>query len=101
MTIVVGGGSPPAFSLEYSRDGDLWSSYMPPKTITLAAGKSVMLRRAGEATTRFSSSSSDYWHFIASAPLKVSGSIMSLLDASMESTTVGAYTFYRLFENRS
>ena len=27
IAITVGAGSPPAFSLEYSTDGDMWSSY--------------------------------------------------------------------------
>lgn len=56
-----------------------------------------MFRRVGNATTTFSSSVSNYWYFMFSANVKVSGNIMSLLDASMQSTTVGEYAFYRLF----
>lgn len=56
-----------------------------------------MFRRVGEATTTFSSSSSNFWYFTFSANVKVSGNIMSLIDASMQSKTVGAYAFYRLF----
>ena len=61
----------------------------------------MMFRRAGEATTTFSSGQWNYWHFTFSANVKVSGNIMSLLDASMESTTVGEYAFYRLFAESS
>jgi len=60
-----------------------------------------MFRRVGSATTTFSSSSSAYWKFSFSANVKVSGNIMSLIDASMESTTVGAYAFYSLFTGNS
>lgn len=56
-----------------------------------------MFRRVGEATTTFSSDTSNYWYFTFSANAKVSGNIMSLLDASMQSTTVGARAFCRLF----
>ena len=60
-----------------------------------------MFRRVGEATTTFSSGSSKYWKFVFSSHVKVSGNIMSLLDASMQSTTVGSYAFCRLFNGNN
>lgn len=56
-------GSPPNFSLEYSTDGNMWSSYSAGQAIAVAAGTSVMFRRVGDATTTFSSGSSAYWKF--------------------------------------
>lgn len=56
-------GSPPDFSLEYSTDGNMWSSYSAGQPIGLLPGTSVMFRRDGEATTTFSSGSSAYWKF--------------------------------------
>ena len=58
-----------------------------------------MFRRVGEATTRFSSGTTSFWSITFSARAKVSGNIMSLLDASMQSTTIERYAFCKLFQN--
>ena len=91
-------GTPDEFSLEYSTDdGNSWHDYAESQVIPLNEDKSVMFRRKGNATQVFSKDYNNYWHFVLNGTWKASGNIMSLLDASMESTTVGKYAFARLF----
>ena len=91
-------GSPSAISLQYSTDGTTWSSYTVGTTITLAnVGDKVYFM--GNNTT-FSSSGSNYYHFVMAGTIEAYGNVNSLYDSTCKSVTLPrqdyffAYLFY-------
>lgn len=99
-------GSPTAVTLEYSLDnGATWTTWTESgttRTQTLAAGQVMHVRNASPTPTTFSTSSSDYYKFSASANYNAGGKLSSLLcaDASQVSN-YPAYSFNNLFSNDS
>ena len=86
-------------AFEYSTDGINWSVFKPDTTtITLInIGNKVYFR--GNNTT-VSQSSSVYYNFVMSGKIAASGTIMSLLDKTCQSTTISnAYCYYRMFNS--
>lgn len=94
-------GSPDAVSLEYALDGGTFVAYTIGDTITLAnVGDYVEMRHAGSSPiTQLSKSANDCYKFVMTGTIAASGNVMSLLDASCESVTVGAYCFLSLFRS--
>ncbi len=93
-------GSPTSISLEYSPNKTAWIPYTIGETIPIANGNTVYLRKtANTVATQLSSSSSNYYKFVMTGSINGGGNIMSLLDKSGVSTTVGNYCFYNLFRD--
>ena len=69
-------------NLEYSTDGSTWTAFTSP--VSVNTGGKVMFRNNGTAWTATSGSS----HFTTTGSFDLSGNIMSLVDATMESTTI-------------
>lgn len=92
--------------LEYSTDGETWTNYTwtgdAGQTITLANVGDKVYFRGNNATFSTSYDNSIYYRFDPvgqSAALAVSGNIMSLLDKTMQSTTVPDYAFLNLLRD--
>ena len=90
-------------TLEYSTDGETWTSYTwtgdAGQTITLANVGDKVYFRGNNATFSTDYDKDIYYRFDPvgqSAALAVSGNIMSLLDKTMQSTTVPDYAFFNL-----
>lgn len=94
-------GSPADVSLEYCLNGAEWTAFTIGRAISLAPGDIVCLR-AGEGGNRiFSEDYENYYNFSMEGRIKAGGSIMSLLDRSMESDAVPPFAFYGLFDSCS
>lgn len=90
-------GSAPAVELEYSVDGGMtWSPFTVGSTeVTLSSiGDKMYLR--GDNTT-FASSTSMYNYFVMTGKIAASGKITSIIDSSMEATTLATYCYYGMF----
>ena len=100
-------GSPTDISLIYSTDGgSTWSEYTIGTEITLTNAGDAVQFKAGTAdntttgtNSTFSTAKDDYYQFSMTGSIAASGNIMSLLDATMQSTTVPNYCFYYLFKD--
>lgn len=97
-------GSPPAVTLETSRDGVKWTAFDADggtTPITLEKAGDYVYFKAGEGgNERISASTSSYRTFtIANGRCGANGNIMSLLNGEdIENTTIsGAYCFFHLF----
>lgn len=82
-------------SYEYSRDNITWSPYTIGDTVTLANVGDKVYFRGDNSSASFSSV--NYMQFEVSGNIAASGNIMSILDKTMESTTVPNYGMYQLF----
>lgn len=92
-------GSPSNITLDYTTDGGstwtTWSSANGNLAISLSAGGAATLK--GDNNT-FSVGNGDYYHFELSGVDLVEGNVMSLVDSTIESTTIPcAYCFISLF----
>lgn len=92
-------GSPPAVNLEYSPNTSAWIPYRFGDTISLSNGDKVYFRNADSTvkTQLNTGNSSNYHRFVMTGSIEAGGNIMSLLDKSCNSTTVGTGCFYSLF----
>lgn len=91
-------GSPTA-SIEYSTDGSTWTAYEYNTSISLASVGSSVMFRASSLNSTFSVDDSNYYRFNVSAKYRLSGDFMSLLDQSMQTSSVPQYCFKNLFSN--
>ncbi|MBQ0144568.1 MAG: hypothetical protein KBS78_05255 [Bacteroidales bacterium] len=91
-------GNPDPIDLEY-RTGSIWMPYTIGKTISLAAGDSVSFRAGVDGNQTFSKDGDNLYKFSINGSTRASGNIMSLLDRSMERTSVTDYCFAKLFFN--
>ncbi len=79
-------------NLDYSTDGSTWTAFTEP--VSADTGDKIMFRNNGTAWVASGSGS----HFTTTGKLNLSGNIMSLVDATMESVTIPIdYCFYYLF----
>ncbi len=92
--------SPYSYDLEYSLDGNTWTTYTIGRTISLSnIGDSVMFRGNNISISR---SDSAYCQFQFGDTVEVSGNIMTLVDKTGKSTTIpNDYCFAYLFKNCS
>mgnify|MGYP002856762413 CR=1 FL=1 len=92
-------GEPDAVALECSVNREGFTAYTIGDTITLQRiGDFVEFRHAGDtAIAGLSKTNDDYYKFVMTGTIAASGNAMSLLDATMESVSVGAYCFRTLF----
>ena len=85
-------------SIEISVNGAKFVSYELGSDINLNQGECVEFRRTpGSVATVLSESTSSYCFFRTTGVIQCSGNVMSLLDASCESVSVGNYGFVNLF----
>ena len=94
--------TPGVLTMEYSSDKVNWSTFIAGETtFTIPSGETRYLRNASNfLETQVNKNNRTYWYFTMVGTGKVSagGNIMSLLDKTCKSTTVGKYSFYHLFE---
>ncbi len=108
-------GTPDDISLEYStNDGQTWNDYTwdggtttSSSGIVTTIGHTITLNKAGTRRiyfrakegekAKFSKDSDNYYKFVMTGSFNASGNIMSLLDRTMQQTSVPSYAFYRLF----
>ena len=95
-------GNPNAIALEYSTDHYTWSDFFPNTTeVTLSnVGDKVYLRAKGKNQS-FSKGYEDKYSFALTGKVAASGNVMSLLDASLERTSLNWFGFADLFRNCS
>jgi len=90
-------GNPPSIDLVYSTDGcQSWTPYTIKTSITLNQGEKVYFK-ATTTNDDFSQSYANNYKFILTDEVAAAGNIMSLLDATMQQTTVPEFAFYSLF----
>lgn len=96
-------GSPSTISLQYSTDGSDWIDYTVDDNITVNNVNDKVMFKAKTTNTAFSSNSNSLYKFYLNAACKVSGNIMSLLDANCECTTLfdAGQAFRNLFEGET
>ncbi len=98
-------GSPDAIYLEYSTDGESWSTYILDATkVKLKSGGFIQFRARNSGNDTFSKDYSNYYHveFSDGAPsVRVSGNIMSLLSRDLSATTMPEHAFDHLFDSCS
>ncbi len=98
-------GSPDAIYLEYSTDGESWSTYILGATkVKLKSGGFIQFRARNSGNDTFSKDYSNYYHveFSDGAPsVRVSGNIMSLLSRDLSATTMPEHAFDHLFDSCS
>lgn len=82
-------------SYEYSRDNITWSPYTIGDTLTLTNAGDKVYFRGDNSSASFNYA--NYMQFEVSGNIAASGNIMSILDKSMESTSVPNYGMYQLF----
>lgn len=100
-------GSPPEVSLEYSTDAVSWRPFIVgTTTITLEnAGDKVWIKAGSGGNQRLSSSNLSYANaFVMNGKIAASGSIMSLLDGTNQSTSIPTssgsnYCFSQVFKD--
>lgn len=94
-------GSPNAVNLEYSPNTSAWIPYRFGDTISLSNGDKVYFRNADSTvkTQLNTGNASNYYRFVMSGSIEAGGNIMSLLDRSCNSKTVGNGCFYSLFRD--
>lgn len=97
-------GTPDDIALEYStNDGQTWLDYTwdgnTGLTITLnkAGTRRIYFRAKEGGKAKFSKDSDNYYKFVMTGSFNASGNIMSLLDRTMQQTSVPSYAFYHLF----
>ena len=96
-----GGSNPDAISLQYSTDNcATWLDYTIGQDIQLASGAKVYFK-ATSSNANFSKDINNCYRFDMTGTIAADGNIMSLLDATMQQTSVPDYAFCRLFEGCS
>lgn len=90
-------GNPDAISLQYSTDNcATWSNYTVGQYIQLASGAKVYFK-ATSRNANFSKDQNNYYSFWMIGTVSADGNIMSLLDATMQQTSVPDHAFHYLF----
>lgn len=84
VTILNSGSSNP--DVQYSFDGNTWNSFVSGKAVPIGAFQSMYVK--GNNAAGFSSSESDYTSFVMNGKISASGSVMSLIDQTGESTVI-------------
>lgn len=82
-------------SYEYSTDNIVWSPYTIGDTVTLTNAGDKVYFRGDNSSASFNFS--NYMQFELSGNIAAAGNIMSILDKTMESTSVPNYGMYQLF----
>ena len=95
-------GSDPSLkniSLEYAKNSDSWATYSLGSTFDLADGEFLQFRAVAGGNEKVATWLSNYHkvNVLGEGTIKVSGNIVSLLDASMQQTS--GCVFCRLFYN--
>ncbi len=84
VAILNNGSSNP--DVQYSFDGSSWNSFVSGKAVSIEAFQSMYVK--GNNAAGFSSSESDYTSFVMNGKISASGSVMSLIDQTGESTVI-------------
>lgn len=97
-------GTPTVVELEYSLDrGATWTVWAEDqdgnRSLTLTAGQRMYIRNTSTSSTKFSTSTSDYYRFHFDGDVYASGSVMSLLCKNEIYDITCTYCFYNLFYN--
>ena len=96
-------GNPTPVTLEYSLDnGASWTEWIENnnvRTVTLAAGQTVHIRNTSETSTRFSTSTSNYYNFAFTDIVYAYGDTRSLLCSIPSNAVISVGVFIRLFQN--
>lgn len=91
-------GSAPAVTLIKSFDGVNWEDYTVGEVIDLPSIGDFVYLAAGEGgNEKFSSSSSDYNHFVINGLVAASGDITSIRNFDLEQTTLANYCYMNMF----
>lgn len=91
-------GTPNDIPLEYRVNNGAWLPYTYGDVISLNEGDNVQLRNSTDTVFYgFGTSSNDFCQFVMTGQVNASGNIMSLLDKSCESLTLGSRAFEKLF----
>ena len=94
-------GTPDDITLEYRIGDNEWASYTIGSGIALTDGESIQFRAGAGGNDRLGTDKdSDFYAFSTNGTgtVEVSGNIMSLLDQSLQRTTLSEYCFARLFQ---
>ena len=93
-------GSPTAINVKYSWNRSVWFLYTIGDNISIPNGDTVYLATSDNIVrTRLSNSGSNYYQFVMTGTINSDGNIMSLLDKSCASSTVGTRCFFNLFRD--
>lgn len=95
VALAVRYGTPPAVSLQYSKDKARWKTYTIGNKINLSENEKVYFRGNNVS---FNSNEAAY-NFVTSGAVDVDGNIMSLIDKTCESTTLAPYIFSYTFSD--
>jgi len=94
-------GTPYSSSIQYSTNGgSTWNSYYFGSAIQLNSGQKVYFK-ATSTNSQFGKGDRNNYYFEMSGTISADGNVMSLLDASMQRTSVPDYAFTKLFVNCS
>jgi len=97
VAFVINGTLTTTPSLEYSKNGDPWSSYTFGNSVSLDIGENVRFKAASENTS-FSESGANYITFTSTDKINASGNVMSLVDSTCASITIPSdWCFASLF----
>lgn len=96
-------GKPASVSIEYRIGIDSWADYTIGTSLELASGESVQFRAKEGSAGTFSTDIENYYRINAygEGNIKVSGNVQSLVDGTLNSTSVGDCTFACLFRGCS
>lgn len=97
----IGAGTPTERTLSYSKNGGTWLDYTTDDIITIDEDEYIEFRRRGSVITQLNTTTASYYKFKMTGKIAVSGNIMSLLDASLKSSTMNAYCFLSLFQDET
>ena len=94
------GSAAPTVSLEYSTDGNTWSSFVVgTTTVTLAnIGDKMYMRATDAGNTGMGSSESNYNQFVMTGKISASGNVDTLLDQNGNATLTDL-CYYGLFKD--
>lgn len=94
-------GTPTEVTLEYSLDNGLtWTEWIETenvRSLTLASGQTMHVRNTSETSTRFSTSSRDYYNFAFTAYTYVGGNTDSLLCKIPSNASITNYCYTKMF----
>lgn len=96
-------GTPTEVTLEYSLDnGSTWTTWVETenvRSLTLAAGQTMHVRNTSETSTRFSTSTANYYNFAFTADTYVGGNTNSLLCKIPSNAVITSYCYCYMFHN--